>query len=158
MRRVCHVDVQLPQKIFTVQDEPPSWDDDDDTGLESVSEPDMDGMNDLDVEPDDDDELADSFAQTKLDSGGLGDVSAATIQPVDIAGKKLHASEDEEGWTEELASTPGQARSIETWEGVHTRHLSRPPPVPLGTDKGETESWIRPSLEVKAAPNGGNVL
>ncbi|KAK4686864.1 cysteine protease ATG4, partial [Tremellales sp. Uapishka_1] len=32
----------LPQKIFTVADEPPTWDDDDETGLESVSEPDMD--------------------------------------------------------------------------------------------------------------------
>ncbi|WVQ80335.1 hypothetical protein IAT38_002440 [Cryptococcus sp. DSM 104549] len=33
---------KLPKKIFTVLDEPPSWDEEDDPGLESVSEPDMD--------------------------------------------------------------------------------------------------------------------
>jgi cysteine protease ATG4 len=31
----------LPQKIFSVQEEPPTWDDDDAAGLESVSEPDL---------------------------------------------------------------------------------------------------------------------
>jgi len=121
-------------------------------------------MNDLEAErEDEDDELADSFARNKLDSGGLGDVSATTIQPVEIARKKSRdgvvvVGEDEEGWTEELASTPGQGRSVEAWEGVHTRHAPRPPPAPLGMSNGETESWIRPSLEVQAAPNGGNVL
>lgn len=156
--------MQLPQKIFTVQDEPPSWDDDDDTGLESVSEPDMDDLDDEAVV--DENELSGDFAQTALDD--VGDVSATTIQPVDIAKKKTvrarqawRAEEQDEGtgeeeWTEELAGTPGQGRSVENWEGVHSR---RPPPVPLGREgRGETESWIRPSKEVKAAPNGGNVL
>lgn len=35
----------MPQKIFSVQDEPPSWDEDDEAGLESVSEPDLDEEN-----------------------------------------------------------------------------------------------------------------
>ena len=42
--------IQLPQKIFTVQDEPSSWDDDNQAGLESVSEPDGEASGDSDNE------------------------------------------------------------------------------------------------------------
>ena len=45
---------QLPQKIFTVQDEPPSWDDNDEAGLESVSEPDLDDLAAGEMSADDD--------------------------------------------------------------------------------------------------------
>ena len=41
---VAELTLKLPQKIFTVQDEPPTWDDDTDAGLESVSEPDLDDL------------------------------------------------------------------------------------------------------------------
>jgi cysteine protease ATG4 len=40
LRCACLTD-QLPHKIFSIQDEPPSWDQDDAAGLESVSEPEL---------------------------------------------------------------------------------------------------------------------
>jgi hypothetical protein len=136
---------QLPQKIFTVQDEPPSWDDDDEAGLESVSEPDMD-------------DLAGDMAETVLgvgDGGEMGDVSSVTLRGMDIP--RESSSKDEE-WEEELRSTPSQG-GMEDWMGSRTR---RPPPVPLHREgragEGmETESWVRPSNEGEA-PNGANVL
>lgn len=132
--------LQLPQKIFTVQDEPPTWDDDDETGLESVSEPDMDDLND-------------DMAETII---GVGDESGATLQPVDIPRKQ--SIEKDEEWEEELRSTPSQG-GLSDWVGSHSR---RPPPVPLVREgrEGEgmgTESWVRPKNEGEA-PNGGNVL
>lgn len=132
--------MQLPQKIFTVQDEPPTWDDDDETGLESVSEPDMDELND-------------DMAETVI---GNGDESAATLRPMDIPRKQ---SEDrDEEWEEELKSTPSQG-ALGDWAGSHTR---RPPPVPLAKEGSEvegteTESWVRPRKEGEA-PNGSSVL
>lgn len=69
--RVAH----LPHKIFTVQDEPPSWGDSDDGGLESVSEPDLSELAGSDpsmsmeagLEPDGElDDLAEDLAKTQI--------------------------------------------------------------------------------------------
>ncbi|RXW23562.1 hypothetical protein EST38_g2288 [Candolleomyces aberdarensis] len=49
--------VELPKTIFAIQDEPPSWpeDSEDDMGLESISEPDVDSVGDEEDEEDEDD-------------------------------------------------------------------------------------------------------
>ena len=83
---------QLPQKIFTVQEEPPSWGDDDETGLESVSEPDLDDLAD---------DVADTHvSESEEEEFDNADVSSMTVGPIQIPSKSAYTaprrSEDDE--------------------------------------------------------------
>ncbi|KAK8845476.1 hypothetical protein IAR55_006189 [Kwoniella newhampshirensis] len=118
----CERVAKLPQKIFTVQDEPPSWDEDYDAGLESVSEPDLSasssshgGHNDnampthRDITVPPPDSLAGYDEEDALIS------ASTTVDALNIAGevKKLglegEGEEDDDPW---IGTTPASQRPV----------------------------------------------
>jgi hypothetical protein len=133
---------QLPQKIFTVQDEPPSWDDEDDAGLESVSE------------PDNDDSSIGAGEDNNNDGGDDGLISAdTTLEAIHI-------------------SSPGKGRSMrddilemetERGRGGSTPSGGFPPgerPRLEGNEaggRGRLDSWVTPIYEGEA-PNGKPIV
>nr|XP_018266846.1 uncharacterized protein I303_00824 [Kwoniella dejecticola CBS 10117]OBR89004.1 hypothetical protein I303_00824 [Kwoniella dejecticola CBS 10117] len=135
---------KLPHKIFTVQDEPPSWDEDSDAGLESVSEPD---------EPSLDDEEIGGVPITSARNHSLNsaspssspmdeiDLSTTTVKPVDINAqtrnmKLSNDEEEEEEWTE--GGTPSSQNPV---------LVERPTPTSVTSRQG---AW--PAASVTPAP------
>ena len=84
-------DCQLPQKIFSVLDEPPTWDDGASAGLESVSEPDFSSEDEDEDETDAiDSPLGDSLTLPNRNHNNL------TIKPVVPRGRTLSTGSDED--------------------------------------------------------------
>ncbi|UOH83832.1 cysteine protease ATG4 [Cryptococcus neoformans] len=112
---------QLPKKIFTVQDEMPSWEEDDDAGLESVSEPDFEG--DEFEEPGTAKPRFDSSSPVNEDSLKGPRVVSASTTATPLAAKEGHLD------VEETNSTDDDDESIGTTTAVRpvdiARHLHR---------------------------------
>jgi hypothetical protein len=145
------------------------WDDNDDAGLESVSEPDMDDNDergtstftasppgvhrDNDDDDDDDEEemLRDDFTTTTKNAMEIEseERQLAALKAPAIA----RASEDHEG----QGQRGGKGQEERTAETKPRPPKPRPLQSmgPIGTD---TQSWIRPANTGHEAPNGKNVL
>ena len=134
---------QLPQKIFTVQDEPPAWDDDDEAGLESVSEPEME-------------DLADGMGETALLNVD-GDEADTTVEADTIA-----------PWSRRRAGRVDEDAEWETrvergWTPYSQPILVERPSSDVRKDRpavamrSRTESWVETGREGYEAPNGGRV-
>jgi hypothetical protein len=160
--KLNRADNQMPKKIFTVQDEPPTWDDNDDPGMESVSDI-SSGENSKSTisrstshenvppqsieeeEKEETETLQDEYTTTTLnaieienDSGRLAGMKESAI----IAAERDLGSGGIEGG--EMSSGP----------------RPRPPkPRPLQSlGPVGTDSWIRPVKGGEAAPNGRSVV
>ncbi|WWD22424.1 hypothetical protein CI109_106915 [Kwoniella shandongensis] len=118
----CERVAKLPQKIFTVQDEPPTWDEDDDAGLESVSEPDLSASSsshgDVPVQRESGIPPPDSLAGYQ-DVEENGPVSAnTTVAAVDIVRGtrklELDGGEGEEGGDDDswIGTTPASQKPV----------------------------------------------
>nr|XP_019014629.1 uncharacterized protein I206_00713 [Kwoniella pini CBS 10737]OCF53410.1 hypothetical protein I206_00713 [Kwoniella pini CBS 10737] len=133
---------KLPYKIFTVQDEPPSWDQDSDAGLESVSEPDEPSLDDEEIEnvpittarttqP----ESSSSSSPDHSIESNVVELSRTTVKPVDIVtktrGLKLDDDEDEEEWTE--GGTPSSQKPVLVERPTPTSNNSRQTVWPIST-------------------------
>lgn len=151
----------MPYKIFTVQNEPPVWDDNDDAGLESVSEPDMSdddrgttGSSPITNRHEDEEEeemLRDEFTTTTKNA-----IEIETDQTRIAASKSTAISRAEDDDAAALKDNTKQGN------GMSLESKPRPPkPRPLqsmGPMGSDTQSWIRPVSSGQEAPNGGNVL
>ncbi|ORY23614.1 peptidase family C54-domain-containing protein [Naematelia encephala] len=138
----CERVAKLPQKIFTIQEEPPSWDDDDDAGLESVSEPEVD--LDLDespagspeVQPDDDDDEENLIsANTTLEALNIPPTPMSlSFQRTPVPTVEL---EEEEEWETGLdrGSTPSS-------QPLMVERGSTPSGQPVFVDRGSTPSGL----------------
>ena len=136
----------MPKKIFTVQDEPPTWDDNDDPGMESVSDvssgshskstisrstshehvPQQRGEEQQETLQDEYTTITQNAIEIDNDAGRL----AAMKEPAIVA-----AAEEEE-----RKPRPPKPRPLQSLG-------------PVGTD-----SWIRPYKGGEAAPNGKSVV
>ena len=143
----------MPKKIFTVQDEPPTWDDNDDPGMESVSDvssgshskstisrstshehvppPQQQQEEQQETLQDEYTTITQNAIEIENDAGRL----AATKEPAIIACKE--GAGDEEG---KQIPRPPKPRPLQSLG-------------PVGTD-----SWIRPYKGGEAAPNGKSVV
>lgn len=146
-------DIQMPKKIFTVQDEPPTWDDNDDPGMESVSDvssgshskstisrstshehvppPQQQQEEQQETLQDEYTTITQNAIEIENDAGRL----EATKEPAIIACKEGEG--DEEG---KQIPRPPKPRPLQSLG-------------PVGTD-----SWIRPYKGGEAAPNGKSVV
>nr|XP_019048884.1 hypothetical protein I302_02663 [Kwoniella bestiolae CBS 10118]OCF27814.1 hypothetical protein I302_02663 [Kwoniella bestiolae CBS 10118] len=140
---------KLPHKIFTVQDEPPSWDVDSDAGLESVSEPDEPSLDDEEIEnvpissgrqPDSN---TVSSPEESTPEGIENDIVLSkdtTSQAVDIITNKtknVNIDNEEEGEEEEwtLGGTPSSQKPV---------LVERPTPSSMSSRQG---SWPKPAQD-----------
>ncbi|GBE78643.1 peptidase family C54-domain-containing protein [Sparassis latifolia] len=120
--------------IFTIQDEPPSWpsDSDDNMGLESISEPDIDM-------PEDDDEDA-------LDDDRSSSTSPDTSVSVQDGGAKSEADTEEDPVG---PITPGAGKN--SLDIPHPAKGTVPQPISressLDFDDDEDEEWMDPSTD-----------
>ncbi|WVQ62532.1 uncharacterized protein L199_000674 [Kwoniella botswanensis] len=131
---------KLPQKIFTVQDEPPSWDVDSDAGLESVSEPDEPSLDDEEIEG-----VPISSHRQPISSPGVENEEVVlsrntTAKAVDIINHSTKGmrigddeEEEEEDWT--LGGTPLSQKPI---------LIERLTPTTATSRQG---SWPKPSKQ-----------
>ena len=138
----------MPKKIFTVQDEPPTWDDNDDPGMESVSDvssgshskstisrstshehvpppPQQQQEEQQETLQDEYTTIAENAIEIENDSARVG----AMKEPAIIAAAE-----------EERKPRPPKPRPLQSLG-------------PVGTD-----SWIRPFKGGEAAPNGKSVV
>jgi len=163
----------LSQKIFTVQDEPSTWDDEDDAGLESVSEPDVDDPS----EPGDGLDMDDSMTLherpytppplTSVDAGFRG--MRITTPPV------RHVPESE--WlNEDIKDTPSPSTlsrkrlGSEEADPLTPKAFGSPandvpapainiqPALRVGLESTDMGSWTRPEISEKEAPNGKSLV
>jgi hypothetical protein len=132
----------MPKKIFTVQDEPPTWDDNDDPGMESVSDVSSGSHSKSTISRTTSHEhvpppppiqeeyttITENAIETENDSGRLAAMKESAIIPSAADGEK--------------------------------RPIPRPPkPRPLQSlGPVGTDSWIRPVKGGEAAPNGRSVV
>ena len=131
----------MPQKIFTIQDEPPTWDDDDDAGLESVSEPDPDV-----------DDFAESLPSTRLsrdfdDEAEIsGNMSPVTVSAVDLPARaaKLDLADPEDGLDRDLA--PDGLDKQPDPPRITSPLTARPPKSTL--PRSESEGWVKPERDL----------
>jgi hypothetical protein len=146
----------MPRKIFTVQDEPPTWDDNDDPGMESVSDASSGGRTNL----------SRSTSHENAQEAETETEEQETLREVDedeYTTTTLNAIEIESD-AQRLAALkmPAIARALVTEEDGETVDMVKPRPPkprplqsmgPVGTD-----SWIRPGTGGEAAPNGRSVI
>jgi hypothetical protein len=157
----------MPRKIFTVQDEPPTWDDNDDPGMESVSDA-SSGGRDKDGEGDGDTiSRSDTHDHITLPS------------PIPIPIPEREETLQDEYTNDMKTKTNENAIEIENdshrLEGIKQPAIQRakhdmreetpttrprpPKPRPLQSmGPVGTDSWIRPVTGGEAAPNGRSVL
>ena len=165
-------------RIFTVQDEPPDWDEDDDADLESVSEPDIENP------AEEDSDLAE-------DADLLPPTSHPSIPPpVDIETPFRNLGQEDDDWEAadrsislpERGSTPssqpvlverpsmdmpskaiplpgppGDVRRAQLDGMREDVGQGRPPSVAPSGGRTRTESWVKPVNEGEA-PNGDSVI
>lgn len=149
-----------------MQDEPPSWDQDEDTGLESVSEPDLDdddGRAPSDVDADD---LTGQGGDARNRGGALGIMigpAHSSMPTTDAAGEGAWNSDlkSEASWyaqprevmarQDESSDIPTPTRVIHESSGFRSRPK-------LAEESTRTDSWIQPSKDVGEAANGASVL
>jgi hypothetical protein len=140
----------MPKKIFTVQDEPPTWDDNDDPGMESVSD-------------------VSSGSHSKSTISRSTSHEHVPPQPP-IQEEQQETLQDEyttitedaieiENDSGRLAAMKESAIVPSTADG-EKRPIPRPPkPRPLQSlGPVGTDSWIRPVKGGEAAPNGRSVV
>ncbi|KAL7418855.1 Cysteine protease atg4 [Cryptotrichosporon argae] len=123
----CARVAKLPQKIFTVADEPPAWDDDEDPGLESVSEPDPDG---------DADEGGSDVGSEEVDVATQHAGSTIRAVPLAAAGSTR----------DDLAELDAGVVALDLELGL--------PPVPAASDEGDTtpSDGELVSLDIEGTP------
>jgi len=154
----------MPKKIFTVQDEPPTWDDNDDPGMESVS-----------------DVSSGSVSESKSKTTISRTTSHEHVPPPEeaIQGEQetlqdeyttttLNAIEIENDAGRVASMKESAILSAESDMGLNGRDNGkeemgikpRPPkPRPLQSlGPVGTDSWIRPVKGGEAAPNGRSVV
>jgi cysteine protease ATG4 len=168
--------VQLPQKIFSIQDEPPIWDEDDDAGLESVSEPDVDELSDIEPPEEEEEvvgaELAGSNSAVAAEPVDIPHLRSLKINTSDITSAKYGkpAENEEADWDETIAERSDALSSQPVlvsrgFPDMPINAIPRPnssgwahggkPVVPeLGRARERMESWVQPEKEGQA-PNGG---
>lgn len=154
----------MPRKIFTVQDEPPTWDDNDDPGMESVSDASSGGRD------------KDGDTISRSDSHDTVPLPSPIPIPIPEREELLQDEYTNEStkMNENAIEIERDSRRLEAMkqsaiqqaekemEGTTTTTTSIPRPPkprplqsmgPVGTD-----SWIRPVTGGEAAPNGRSVL
>ncbi|WRT63710.1 uncharacterized protein IL334_000633 [Kwoniella shivajii] len=151
---------KLPHKIFSVQDEPPSWDADSDAGLESVSEPGEPSLDDEEIEnvpitsnrQDHSPTTAFSKDSDDIEDEDVDLISAnTTVGAVDIVRKtrKMGLGDDEgdeEEWTE--GGTPQSQRPV---------LVERPTPTPTSTTSRQA-SWPKPNSSSNSSSTAAKPL
>lgn len=160
----------MPRKIFTVQDEPPTWDDNDDPGMESVSDA-SSGGRDKDVDRDGD-------TISRSDSHDTVPLPSPIPIPIPEREELLQDeyTNDSTNMNENAIEIANDSRRLEAMkipamqqaekdmEGTTTKTttttIPRPPkPRPLQSmGPVGPDSWIRPVTGGEAAPNGRSVL
>lgn len=154
----------MPRKIFTVQDEPPTWDDNDDPGMESVSDASSGGRD------------KDGDTISRSDSHDTVPLPSPIPIPIPEREELLqdeytnestkmneNAIEIEKEYRRlEAMKIPAIQQAEKEMEGTTTTTttIPRPPkPRPLQSmGPVGTDSWIRPVTGGEAAPNGRSVL
>ena len=133
---------KLPEKIFTVHDEPPTWDENDDAGLESVSEPEIDDVIDNIAE----------FSMT--DDATEADITLETVI-IPSHSPMTQNAVDDEGWGSkpERSATPSNQPIVVDKSSSELRRDR-----PIIVERMRTESWVQTGREEWEAPNGSNVL
>jgi hypothetical protein len=145
------IDCQMPKKIFTVQDEPPTWDDNDDPGMESVSD-------------------------VSSGSHSKSTISRSTSHE-HVPPPPPQQEEQQETLQDEYTTITENAIEIENdsarvgamkepaiiackeGEGEAEKRPRPPKPRPLQSlGPVGTDSWIRPFKGGEAAPNGKSVV
>lgn len=158
-----------------MQDEPPSWDADDDAGLESVSEPEIDdfgGSNSPDADDEDLDDILVS-ANTTMDAI---EVDPSTNGPFIPQAAPLRSTDDEEWVTKlerqslsstrpVLVETPSEPVLVSRPSDEMVDQISKPVrgtaasllhrPGAGEMERMRTESWVRPEKD-GVAPNGAS--
>lgn len=112
---------QLPKKIFTVQDEMPSWEEDDDAGLESVSEPDFE--EDEFEEPGTAKPRFDSSSPVNEDSLNGPSIVSASTAATPIAAKEDYLDGEDGDGTDDDDESIGTTTAVRPVDIV--RHLHR---------------------------------
>lgn len=155
----------MPRKIFTVQDEPPTWDDNDDPGMESVSDASSGGRD----KDGDTISRSDSHDTVPLPSPipiPIPDPEELLQDEYTNESTKMNESAIEienDSRRLEAIKIPAMQQAEKDMEGTRattTTTIPRPPkPRPLQSmGPVVTDSWIRPVTGGEAAPNGRSVL
>jgi hypothetical protein len=158
----------MPRKIFTVQDEPPTWDDNDDPGMESVSDA-SSGGRDKDTDGDTI-SRSDTHDHITLPSPipipipqreeTLQDEYTNDMKTKTKTNENAIEIENESRRLENIKQPAIQRAEHGMREDTTTTTRPRPPkPRPLQSmGPVGTDSWIRPVTGGEAAPNGRSVL
>ncbi|WVQ76314.1 hypothetical protein IAR50_005979 [Cryptococcus sp. DSM 104548] len=137
---------KLPKKIFTIQNEQPQWEEEDDVGLESVSEPELDSEDDFE---------APGTAKPRFDTGSPIDsemmsgpgVMAARELDMDAIPDIPSATATPQAAQEDYGCMSGSASASASGSGSRpTASSSTTAPTELEEDDGE-ESVLDGSME-----------
>lgn len=177
----------MPRKIFTVQDEPPTWDDNDDPGMESVSDASSgrEQERELDTksihsvsthgtpiaspipipipEFNEDQNQAQGLETLRDEDGEDGDDFDTSFNDTITRKRTEKNAKEIEANSGKLAAAkqPAIARAETEAEGQkeETQNPRPPKPRPLQSmGPVGTDSWIRPGVSGEAAPNGRSVI
>jgi hypothetical protein len=136
----------MPKKIFTVQDEPPTWDDNDDPGMESVSDVSSGSHSKSTISRSTSHEHVPPPPQQEEQQETLQDeYTTITENAIEIENDSARVGAMKEpaiiaAAEEERKPRPPKPRPLQSLG-------------PVGTD-----SWIRPFKGGEAAPNGKSVV
>jgi cysteine protease ATG4 len=113
---------ELPRTIFSVQDEPPSWtmDSDDNMGLESISDPEDEEVDDVDDDDDDEDEAEEDEDD---DEDGVVEIDVEVVDNDDDDDEEEEARQRRHG-SDEFFDTRSRS-SAEEEDGGGSRSRSR---------------------------------
>jgi len=136
----------MPKKIFTVQDEPPTWDDNDDPGMESVSDVSSGSHSKSTISRSTSHENVPQQREEEQQETLQDEYTTITQNAIEI--------ENDAG---RLAAMKEPAIVAAAEEEERKPRPPKPRPLqslgPVGTD-----SWIRPFKGGEAAPNGKSVV
>jgi hypothetical protein len=135
----------MPKKIFTVQDEPPTWDDNDDPGMESVSDVSSGSHSKSTISRSTSHEHVPPIREEEQQETLQDEYTTITENAIEIENDSARVGAMKEpaiiaAAEEERKPRPPKPRPLQSLG-------------PVGTD-----SWIRPFKGGEAAPNGKSVV